>query len=101
MATLYIRWFQKVAVDDSGNVLAAGYEGGKTQDETVSLSASSAQSAAAPGWARFVELHTDTICHYGFGDNPTASTSNMRMPADLTVFKGVKPGIKVAARTGS
>ncbi len=99
MATLYIRWFARLAKGGDGGVIAAGDESGQTSDETVTLSATSAQSGEAPDWARFAELHVDTAAHYAVSSNPTATTSNMRMPAGLTIFKGVKSGLKVAART--
>jgi len=81
---LYVRQFARLAEDASGHTVEAGQEPGK--DTPVAFTGTSA-SLTLHKETCFVELHADAVCHYVLG--PAATTSNMRLPADGTVFKGI------------
>ena len=93
MATLYIEEFS--AGNAPGVPLPVGRQPAATT-QTVSIGGVSAQSAAFGSTTRFVRLHTDAICSYLFGSNPTATTSKPRMAANQTEYFAVEPGAKVA-----
>ena len=65
-------------------------------DQTVSIGASSAQSAALNSATTVVRVHTDSVCSIVFGASPTATTSNMRMAAGESALFAVRPGSKIA-----
>jgi hypothetical protein len=96
MATAFIREYADIAHTYSKSV-QAGAEPANT-DQTVTTSASSAQSAAFNTNTRVIAISTPAAQAVAclFGDNPTATTSNLRLPANSIFFFGVKPGQKVA-----
>ena len=96
MATLYIREFQRLAEDGNGNVVLAGKEPGT--DQTVTFTTSTASTEFLDS-TKFVALYSDADCHFVFGVSPTATTSHMRLKADVMLFLGVTQGQKVAAVT--
>lgn len=62
---------------------------------TVSASTTSAQSGAMDG--RDIVVSSDVAFHILFGANPTATTSALRVPANLAVpFTNVKANEKFA-----
>lgn len=62
---------------------------------TVSASGSSAQSATLSG--QDLVIGADVAFHILFGENPTATTSCLRVPADTLVrFVNITPGEKFA-----
>ena len=66
-------------------------------DQTVSIGASSTQSAAFNTSTGLVRVHADIACHVVIGGtNPTATASSMRMIAGQTEYFVVKPGDKLA-----
>lgn len=70
-------------------------------EQTRSVSGTSAQSSAFSAKTRFIQVHTDSICSIAVGASPTATTSNMRLPADATFYFAVQPGDKLAAITNT
>ena len=64
---------------------------------TVSVSSSSAQSAAHAATTNVVRLVSTTDCHVAFGSNPTATTSSMYLPANQVEYFLVAASEKVAA----
>lgn len=71
-------------------------------DQTpITVSSTSAQSAAFSGDTKLVRIHCDVIVSVKFGTSPTATTSTMRMPADATEYFQVLPGSKVAFITNT
>lgn len=63
----------------------------------VTIGGASAQSPAFQPTTRFILIATDTICSVVVGGtNPSATTSNHRMPADQAEFRGVVAGDKLA-----
>lgn len=65
-------------------------------EQTVAIGGVSAQSSPVSGTTKLVRVHTDSICSIAFGDNPTASTSNMRLAAGQTEYFGVSSPMKIA-----
>ena len=88
MASLYITEF----VDGAGALQAAQMP--PQAEQKLTISGTSAASAAIA--AKVVRVHTDTACHVAFGASPTATVSNLRMPADSTEYFGVTAGHKIA-----
>lgn len=99
MASLWITEFRAMPMDVNGRTVEAAALPAITTQK-ITISGTSAQSAALNADTKFVRVHTDAICHILAGDNRTATTSNMRMPADETEYFGVIAGQKIAAITG-
>lgn len=101
MAKLYItefRGLQRDGANGSQSALPIGHLPSLAA-QTVTIGATSAQSSALNAATTFVRIHTDAACHILAGDNPTATTSNLRMPADSTEYFAVTAGQKIAAIT--
>ena len=94
MANLYITEFRD-AVD--GVPLA-----GPVAEQVVTFTTTT-QSAALNGSTRLVRLMADANAHIAYGANPTATTSNMKVPANTAILLRVEPGqgLKFAAVTGT
>jgi hypothetical protein len=70
---------------------------GDGTDQTVSIGAASAQSAAFGDNTFMVEVTVNgTDCHIAFGDDPTASTDNHWRADGWNQYKRVEPGQKLA-----
>lgn len=90
MATLYIKEYAELLV----------YAGVDVQipleppvaEQTVAIGGAHAESAAFNANTRFVQLHADAICSISLGTAPAAATTNERMAANDTRFKGVPMG---------
>lgn len=100
MATLYITEY--IDIMHAPGEVQLGVEP-ETTTQTVSISGSSAASAALNGATRFVRLHTDAICSVLFGTAPTAAATNRRMAANQTEYFAVPQGksYKVAVITNT
>lgn len=96
MPTLWITEFASGGPDSRGTELQAG-KLPTLGTQAVTISGTSAQSAALNAKTRFVRVVADTVCYVTAGDNPTATTSNMRLPADAPEYFAVTPGQKLAA----
>lgn len=96
MSTAYIREYADIAVTYS-KYAQAGAEPAIT-DQTVTTSGSAAASSAFNANTRLVAISTpyDTAVCVAFGANPTATTSNFRLPPGSVFFFGVVPGQKVS-----
>lgn len=96
MSTAYIREYADIAHTFS-KVVQAGAEPG-IADQTVTTSATSAQSAAFNANTRIIAISTPAAQAVTclFGANPTALVSSLRLPSNSIIFFGVKPGDKVA-----
>ena len=101
MTTLYISEFADFgrSTTETGQVAAQP----PTNEQTVSLSGTSAASSAFKNNTRLVRLHTDSICSIEFGTAPTATTSTARMAANQTEYFTIPAGqsYKVAAITNT
>jgi len=96
MATAYLREYADIAHTFS-KVVQAGAEPA-IADQTVTTSASSAQSNAFDDNTRVIAISTPAAQAVAclFGANPTALVTSLRLPANSLIFFGVKPGQKVA-----
>ena len=99
MATLYIAEF--VSIGGTGNFPIQSPLAPPVAEQTVSIGATSAQSAVFNANTNFVRLATDSACSVEFGANPTATAAKMRLPANQTEYFAVMPGQKVAVITNS
>ena len=92
MATLYIAEFERPA-DGRVNVANAP----PIAEQTVAIGGASVASSAFNAKTRVVRIHCDAICSIKFGATaPTATTSNMRLPADTIEYFGVNNNSFVA-----
>lgn len=99
MSILYIREYPDSGAYQSGNILPV--EPG-TDQAPITISATSAQSAAFKNNTRVVRLSTDVSCSIVFGTNPTAVTATqLRMAAGQTsdFLVSLGSGLKVAVVT--
>lgn len=65
--------------------------------QTVSVSGTSVATTNGFGtYARVVRVVSTTACYRKVGNSPTATSSDVYMPADLVEYVSVKPGEKIA-----
>jgi hypothetical protein len=98
MAKAYISEYEAVPILD-GRMVPTGLE--PALAEQVVTFTTTTQSAAFQARTKFIRVHTDGICSYEFGANPTATVNTPRMAASTTEFFGVAPGMKVAFVTNT
>lgn len=94
MAVLYITEYTEVTVLPPGWVTQAPLEP-PIAEQMVAISGASAVSNPFNSKTTYVRLHTDAICSVLFGVStalPLATTSNQRLSANQTEYKGVRPG---------
>jgi len=91
MATVYITEYARQGRDASGFQMVVADEP-PVANQTVAITAGSVQSSAFNALTRFVRVSTDAVCSIEFGDNPTATTSTRRMPANTTEYFAVPQG---------
>lgn len=97
---VYITEYSKLATDDNGHTVASGAEP-SVAEQRVTVSGTSAQSAAFTEQTDFVMIHTTEVVCLKFGTDPTATNDRHRMAAGETRFYGVKSGSKVAVIQGT
>jgi len=95
MAFSYVTEYARAAQVENGQLLQVGAEP-PLAAERVANGGASTQGSAFNAKTRFVMIHTDSICSYKVGANPTAVVTEGRMAAGETRFFGVNPGDKVA-----
>lgn len=101
MATLYITEFSRLGKDGASDVVPAVSMPPLAQ-QTVTISAVSAQSSALNAQTQVVRIATDTACFIETGSsNPTATTSKMPLFAGQSEYfvVPVNSGWKIAAIT--
>ena len=87
------------------NTLSLGVVNGVIQTtlaaalEKVTISATTAQSAALNADTKFVRVLADANCCIIAADNPTATTSDLPLTAEGAEYFGVIAGQKIAAIT--
>lgn len=95
MSTFYIAQFDNMPnAANSAVVMAPHYP--PLNEQTLTISGSSAQSTPMVIGARYAQLSTDAVCSFAVGVNPVATTANSRMAANETRFIGVDPGQIIA-----
>lgn len=99
MATLYITEYDKLPIlDSSGSIPQAPVEPA-IAEQHISITGSSAASAAFNVKTKFVMLNTDSACSLAWaiaGGSPTAAATAQRMGANETRFYGVPYNGKLA-----
>ncbi len=92
MPSIYVNEFRSLARDAEGNVIAAPlYPPLATQ--VVTIGVASAASSAFNDETRFIEIASDTDCHYEVAASPTAAAaSSMNLAAGVVKFIGVQAG---------
>lgn len=89
MPTLWIRQYSKV------DAVPIAREPGV--DLTPVTYSTSAQSTAFAVGVRYIAVISDAAFHYVVGDNPTATTNALKVPANTLTYIGVVAGHKIAA----
>lgn len=69
--------------------------------QTVTVSGTSAQSSAFDRLTYAIRINCDVIVSIKVGANPTATTADLRMPANQTEYFVVTPGDKIAFITNN
>jgi hypothetical protein len=91
--------YDRLAIDNIGNTIAAGVEPSRVVQQIAASGVSAACAADFSDTTRFVRIHTDVAVRIAFGKSPTAAPTSQRMAAGATEYFGVTPGIRVAAIT--
>ena len=94
---VYISEYDVMPVLD-GRSIPTGAEPAIAQ-HTVAVTVGSVQSNVFGASTKFIRVHTDVICSYNFGANPTATAATPRLAANSTEFFGVRAGHRVAIIT--
>lgn len=95
MSILYISEHESLASTVDGVVTAVPMP--STTDQTVDFSGGADSSDAFASETTFVQVVADAACHIAFGDDPTATTDNFLLPANVPRIYGVRGGQKVSA----
>lgn len=99
MSTLYIAEYARLPEMTGGKPQIAPEPA--IVNQTVTVSGTSAQSAAFNSQTRYIAVTCDGIFSYLVGSNPTSTTGKFRIPADAILFMAVQPGDKIAAITNT
>lgn len=99
MSTAYITEFADWPTQ--GNLTVAKWSSRTVEQTPVTVSGTSAQSAAFGANTRYILWTCDGIHSWTIGSNPTATTSKMRFAADTIYHIEVQPGDKIAFITNT
>lgn len=93
MAKLYISEYSHTPIVGTGQRAPIGFEPNVTNQTPISISGTSAASAAFNAKTKFIRVHTDAICSIKISTAATAATANdARMAINTTEYFGVNPG---------
>lgn len=95
MSFAYITEYRRQSRDGVSMTIPTGQEPA-LRTQRVPIGGTSVQSEVFDSKTTFVAINVDVTCSLAFGDDPTATTSSMRLPQDATMFFGVIPGHRVA-----
>src|SRR5438067_2113950 len=100
MSTLWITEYRQLSDTAFGNVQGqiAPLDHELTI-QAITISGTSAQSAALNASTRYVRLRTDAACAIVAGASPTATSSNTPLDANAPEYFGCAGGLKIAAIT--
>lgn len=103
MASLYVTEYAGIGHVDPGYdgmsylIPAQAPKGPPLADQKITITGSSAQTAAFNRYTKMIRVHVDVVCSVFIGGtNPAATTGNGRMAANQTEYFCVTPGDKVA-----
>ena len=99
MSTLYIKEFDRMP--QLAGAPQIWTEPATVEQTPVSYTGTAGQSAAFGGTTKFVAITSDGIFSYLVAANPTATTSNFRVPADTILVFAVTAGQKISAITNT
>jgi hypothetical protein len=97
MATLYVAEFERPRNQwvDIANAPPLA-------EQTITISGASTQvTNKFNAKTAMIRVHTDSICSIAIGSNPTANTTNMRLPANAIEYFSVSPNMLIAAITNT
>ena len=94
MASLYVSEYE--GLGQLGGRFLPGVSEPSLATHVVAIGGASAQSPAFSTGTHLVRVHADANCSLKFGQNPTASTTDLRTVAGFTEYFAVNPGDKVA-----
>ena len=83
MALLYIAEFTQLAYGTRGNTIMAPHVPPLVVHTPVDFTAGEAKSAVFNDQCRYVLITCDANCHWRFGEDPTATTSDMPLWKNL------------------
>lgn len=98
MSSLWITELRTMPIDSNGKTVDVASLPSITTQK-VTISGTSAQSAALNADTKFVRLLADANCCVLAAADPTATTSNLPLTADAPEYFGVIAGQKIAAIT--
>jgi hypothetical protein len=84
----------------NGNALAVA-KFPEIAEQVVAIGGTTVQSSAFNQYTRMIGVHTDAICSFKIGSNPTATANTRRMAANATEYFEVNPGDKIAIITNT
>lgn len=64
--------------------------------QKVSFTTTAGASSAFGTGTHFVRIITDAACHVAFGADPTATTNDPVLPANVIEYHHVRPGLKAS-----
>jgi hypothetical protein len=102
MSTLYITEYQ--GLGPRGSISSMAHDPPNVE-QTVTISASHAESNALNPSTNVIRLHTDVVCSVAIGTAPVATATSRRMAANQTEYFAVHPisgtPLKVSVITNS
>jgi hypothetical protein len=100
MATLYITEFT-MAMSTIGTTKAPILPQPPNFEQTVTISATAAQSGAFDEDTNCIRVIADAACSILIGANPVATAANMRLAANVPEYFGVPNSFKLSVITNS
>jgi len=101
MAKLWITEYTTAGADSTGNSLPMAAHPPAVVQTPVTITGSSAKSAAFGTTTRFVRLRADAACHFVVGADPTATTDSTPLDANAAEYFQVPAGYKLAVILGA
>ena len=100
MSTLWVREYGNIAAlhpDSGGGAVGAPIPQEPGTDQAVTFTGTPGQSNAFAAGTKFLAITSDAGFHYLVGDNPTATTNNLRITAGQVIYVGVGATQKISA----
>lgn len=98
MATLYVTEYGPISTAGEASIgLVQAVNGPPLAEQTVTITGTSAQSAAFSANTRLIRVTSDAVCSTQVGgQNPVATTSSQRHAIGVPEYFSVVPGDKIA-----
>lgn len=98
MADLYVSEYKNVG-SGGGSYFGPHMPEPALTVQKIAIAGATAQSAAFNNETKAITIVADGACHYAVGEDPTATTSSMLLPANTPITLGVPRGYKIAVIT--